>query len=113
MPNTTPDFYIKAGGANLQFVGASEEVHVHFDFDVPDEDCLAFIAALRADFGRVSQDKGRFAGTLEKWNIFPNQFLTIASRCGGALPACPSVAPCCPMTGQRCRHRQSPRAASH
>lgn len=75
------DFYIKAGGANLQFVGASEEVHVHFDFDISDKDCRAFIACLRADFGRVGQEKGRFAGRLEKWNIFPNQFLAIASRC--------------------------------
>jgi len=75
------DFYLKAGGGNLKFVGASEEVHVHFDFDVSDKDCRTFIAALRADFGRVGQEKGRFAGKLEKWNIFPNQFLAIASRC--------------------------------
>lgn len=75
------DFYLKAGGANLQFVGATEEVHVHFDFAVSDKDCRAFIAALRTDFARVGQEKGRFAGTLEKWNIFPNQFLAIASRC--------------------------------
>lgn len=75
------DFYLKAGGANLQFVGATEEVHVHFDFEVSDKDCRAFIAALRTDFARVGQEKGRFAGTLEKWNIFPNQFLAIASRC--------------------------------
>ena len=75
------DYYLKAGAANLKFVGASEEVHVHFDFNVTDEQCLAFIAALRADFGRVGQDKGRFAASLEKWNVFPNQFLAIANRC--------------------------------
>src|SRR3546814_9993860 len=36
---------------------------------------------MRADFGRVSQEKGRFASSLEKWNIFPNQYLAIANRC--------------------------------
>jgi len=36
---------------------------------------------LRTDFGRVGQYKGRFAASLEKWNVFPNQFLAIANRC--------------------------------
>jgi hypothetical protein len=75
------DYYLKAGGANLQFVGASEEVHVHFDINVTDEQCVSFIKALRTDFGRVGQYKGRFAASLEKWNVFPNQFLAIANRC--------------------------------
>lgn len=75
------DYYLKAGEATLQFVGATEEVHVWFEGKFTDADCLTFIAKLRADFGRVSQEKGRFASSLEKWSIFPNQYLAIANRC--------------------------------
>jgi hypothetical protein len=75
------DYYLKAGDQDLKFVGASEEVHVWFDVDVSDKECVEFIAALRRDFGRVGKEKGRFAAGLEKWSIFPNQYLSIASRC--------------------------------
>lgn len=75
------DYYLKAGAANLLFVGATEEVHVHFDVDLADAQCVEFITGLRADFGRVAKGKGRVAGSLEKWSIFPNQYLSIASRC--------------------------------
>lgn len=75
------DYYLKAGKRNLRFVGATEEVHVWFDRALDDGQCLQFIANMRADFGRVGRDKGRFAATLERWNIFPNQYLAIANRC--------------------------------
>lgn len=75
------DYYLKAGDRTLSFTGATEEVHVWFDGRVSDARCLEFIAALRRDFGRVARDKGKFASGLEKWSIFPNQYLAIASRC--------------------------------
>lgn len=75
------DYHLKAGEKELLFVGASEEVHVWFDDDSSDVDCLRFIENLRADFGRVGQVKGRFASTLEKWSIFPNQYLALSQRC--------------------------------
>lgn len=75
------DYYLKAGDATLQFVGATEEVHVWFEGRFSDADCRTFIANMRADFGRVAEEKGRFASSLEKWNIFPNQYLAIANRC--------------------------------
>jgi hypothetical protein len=75
------DYYLKAENQNLRFVGATEEVHVSFDRALSDTDCLKFIENMRADFGRVGKDKGRFAASLEKWYIFPNQYLAIANRC--------------------------------
>jgi hypothetical protein len=75
------DYYLMAGGKKLMFLGASEEVHVWFDGKVSDMQCLNFIAALRRDFGRFGKEKGRFASSLEKWSIFPNQFQAVASRC--------------------------------
>lgn len=75
------DYFLKAGEKDLMFVGASEEVHVWFDGKLSDAKCLAFIAKLKHDFARVAREKGRFASSLEKWSIFPNQFQAIASRC--------------------------------
>lgn len=75
------DWYLKEGNHDLKFIGATQEVHVHFGRGVTDAGCRRFIAALKADFARVAGDKGRFAGTLEKWHIFPNRFLTLANRC--------------------------------
>lgn len=75
------DYYLKAGKQNLRFIGATEEVHVVFDRTLSDPDCLKFIKNMRADFGRIGKDKGRFAASLEKWHIFPNQYLAIANRC--------------------------------
>lgn len=75
------DWNLKAGDHDLIFVGATQEVHVNFGRAVTDPGCQSFIAALKADFARVAGDKGRFAGTLEKWRIFPNRFLTLANRC--------------------------------
>jgi len=75
------DYNLLAGKKELTFIGATEEVHVWFDAHMKDEDCLRFINGLKADFARVGADKGRFASTLERWSIFPNQYLTIANRC--------------------------------
>jgi hypothetical protein len=48
---------------------------------------------LKADFGRVSAEKGRFARTLEKWTIFPNQYLAIANRCAELYDTIESALP--------------------
>lgn len=75
------DYHIRAGNSDLMLVGATEEVHVWFDEQLDDAACWQFINALKADFARIAREKGRFAGTLEKWSIFPNQYLSIANRC--------------------------------
>jgi hypothetical protein len=76
------DWNLKAGLHDLSFIGATQEVHVKFGRSMSDAACRRFISALKADFARVATEKGRFAGTLEKWRIFPNRFLTLANRCG-------------------------------
>lgn len=75
------DWNLKAGDHDLIFIGATQEVHVKFGQAVTDAGCRRFVAALKADFARVAEAKGRFAGTLEKWRIFPNRYLTLANRC--------------------------------
>jgi hypothetical protein len=87
------DYNLRAGKKELIFIGASEEVHVWFDDDISDADCLRFIENLKADFGRVSAEKGRFARTLERWTIFPNQYLAIANRCGELYETIESALP--------------------
>src|SRR3546814_15437523 len=59
------DYYLKAGDAILQFIGATEEVHVWFEGRFSDADCLTFIANMRADFGRVSQRSSERRGGKE------------------------------------------------
>jgi hypothetical protein len=75
------DWNLKAGAHDLIFIGATQEVHVKFGRSLSDAGCRRFITALKNDFARVAVDKGRFGGTLEKWPIFPNRFLTLANRC--------------------------------
>ncbi len=75
------DYAIVAGDHRLTFVGATQEVHVWTDQTLSDAQWLRFIEVLRQDFGRVAHDKGRVAGNLEKWHIFPNRFLAIANHC--------------------------------
>lgn len=87
------DYHLKAGTMDLLFVGATEEVHVWFDAEFNDAHCIQFINNLRADFGRVSREKGQFASTLEKWNVFPNQYLAIANRCAELYETITSALP--------------------
>jgi len=75
------DYYLKAAGKSLTFTGAAQEVHVWFNDNLSDAECLKFIENLKVDFRRVGRSKREFAATLEKWNIFPNQYLSIAERC--------------------------------
>ncbi|AZS19195.1 hypothetical protein [Caulobacter sp. FWC26] len=75
------DYLLYAGDQLLTFTGATREVHVSVERRLDDAEWLAFIRRLRTDFGRVGQDKGRVAGELEKWSVFPNRFLAIANRC--------------------------------
>jgi hypothetical protein len=75
------DYNIKAGTKDLIVTGATQEVHVWFQDDLSDPKFLKFILSLKADFARVGKEKSKFAATLEKWDIFPNQYLSIANRC--------------------------------
>lgn len=75
------DYWLKAGDRDLKFTGLSEEVHIAVDQPFSDAQWIRLIRALKTDFGRFSKEKGKFAKSLEKWSIFPNQFLTIANRC--------------------------------
>lgn len=75
------DYWLKAGDRDLKFTGLSEEVHIAVDRPFSDAQWIRLIRAIKSDFARSSKEKGRFARSLEKWSIFPNQYLTIANRC--------------------------------
>lgn len=88
------DYNLKAGDRDLSFTGATQEVHVWVDEELTDAQWLEFIAKLKKDFGRVGKQKSQILSALEKWTIFPNQYLSIANRCADlhhdlstALPA--------------------------
>lgn len=76
------DYCIKVGNHNLLITGATEEIHILVDEGFSDIEWLRFIKAMKGDFSRISKEKGKFAGSLEKWTVFPNQFHVIAEQCG-------------------------------
>lgn len=88
------DYNLKASDRNLIFTGATQEVHVWVEDELTDAQWLEFICNIKKDFGRVGKEKQAVLSALEKWAIFPNQYLSIANRCADlyhelttALPA--------------------------
>lgn len=75
------DYYVKAGSQTVTFTGATQEVHVWLEEELTDDQWLDFIENLKKDFGRVGKEKSAILSSLEKWSIFPNQYLSIANRC--------------------------------
>lgn len=75
------DYTLKVGEKTIIFTGATQEVHVLVEDELSDAQWLEFITAMKADFGRVGKEKKTVLNGLEKWSIFPNQYLSIANRC--------------------------------
>ncbi|MEO6217041.1 MAG: hypothetical protein ABIO86_13510 [Sphingomonas sp.] len=75
------DYNLKVGDKSLYFVGATQETHIWVDEHFTDRQWIEFLEAIKADFARVGKEKSAFVKTLEKWFIFPNQFLSTADEC--------------------------------
>lgn len=75
------DYTLRVGDKAIIFTGAAQEVHVLVEDELSDAQWLQFITAMKADFGRVGKEKKTVLNGLEKWSIFPNQYLSIANRC--------------------------------
>jgi hypothetical protein len=46
-----------------------------------DADWRLLISAIKTDFGRVGKEKAKVFKSLEKWVIFPNKFVDVATAC--------------------------------
>lgn len=79
------DYYLMAGDRRLFFIGATQEVHIWTQDALLDKEWIQLINALKADYARAGKAKSQVTGTLEKWHVFPNQFLSIANQCGKAF----------------------------
>lgn len=75
------DYNIKAGSENVYILGTDREVHVLLSERLRPADWPRFAAVLKADFGRLGQDKSRVLRSLEKWMIFPNKYAALAEVC--------------------------------
>jgi len=81
------DYVIKAGVYDLTIIGANREVHIWTQVDLKDSEWWHFINSLRADFARLSDAKGRAAGTLEKWGMFTNKYALVADQAAESYDA--------------------------
>jgi len=75
------DFNLKAAGEDVYVCGTRREVHFMLSEKLTDADWRDFILEVKSDFGRVAEEKGGVLNSLEKWVIFPNKFVEIATVC--------------------------------
>jgi len=75
------DFNLKAGEEDVYICGTSREIHFLVSAKMSDADWHDLISAVKRDFGRVGKEKGLVLKSLEKWVVFPNKFVEIATVC--------------------------------
>jgi hypothetical protein len=75
------DFNLKAGEEDVYICGTSRETHFFVSAKMSDTDWRDLISAVKSDFGRVGKEKGLVLKSLEKWVVFPNKFVEIATVC--------------------------------
>jgi hypothetical protein len=75
------DFQIKAGEEDVYICGHLREVHLLLSEKLSDAQWKQLIDAIKSDYRRVAADKSAFTRSLEKYLIFQNKFVSIASLC--------------------------------
>jgi hypothetical protein len=75
------DYNLKAGNADIHISGMSRETHIMTSEGLSDEQWRDLIINIKADFARVGKDKSTVLKSLERWAVFQNKFVEIASAC--------------------------------
>lgn len=75
------DYNLKAGDEDVYICGMSREIHIRLSGYLTDENWRDLILKIRNDYKRLGQEKQEIQSSLEKWAIFPNKFVEIASIC--------------------------------
>lgn len=75
------DFNLKAGDEDVYICSTSREIHFTLSAKMTDENWHDLILEIKRDFGRVAREKSAVLGSLEKWLIFPNKFVDVATVC--------------------------------
>jgi hypothetical protein len=77
------DFNLKAGDEDVYICGTSRETHFILSAKMTDDDWRDLILSVKQDFERVGTEKSAVLKSLEKWVIFPNKFVEVATICAG------------------------------
>jgi hypothetical protein len=75
------DFNLKAGDVDLHFAGTSRDIHVIVSEALTDEHWKALILAIKEDYRRVGKRKSDVQRGLEKYVVFQNKYVSLASLC--------------------------------
>jgi hypothetical protein len=75
------DFNLKAGDEDVYISGMSREIHILISVDMIDADWRDLILGVKADYQRVANERNTVFKSLERWVLFPNKYMEIASVC--------------------------------
>lgn len=75
------DFNLRAGDEDVYIAGLTREIHILISVDMTDEDWRDLILGIKADYQRIASEKSAILKSLEKWILFPNKYVEIASIC--------------------------------
>ena len=75
------DFNLKAGDEDVHISGTSREIHFALSPRMTDSNWQTLIRAIKRDYERVGEEKSAVLKSLEKWVVFPNKFVEIATVC--------------------------------
>lgn len=75
------DFNLKAANEDVYICGTYREVHFMLSEELNDENWRDLVLAIKSDYARVGKQKSAVLNSLEKWAIFPNKFVEIATVC--------------------------------
>jgi hypothetical protein len=90
------DFNLKATNEDVYICGTYREVHFMLSEELNDEDWRDLALTIKSDYARVGKEKSAVLNSLEKWAIFPNKFVEIATVCADLhadIADCRTLAP--------------------
>ena len=75
------DYNLKVDGEDIHISGTYREIHFRLSESLSDQDWPVLFQKIKADFGRVGQEKTAVLRSLEKWVIFPNKYIAVSNVC--------------------------------
>ena len=76
------EYHLKSGDVDIHISEADQSLHfVVSEEPFTDEDWRDLILNIKADFRRVARGKSDVLRNLEKWVVFPNKYVHVASVC--------------------------------
>ena len=75
------DYNLKVDSEDVYISGTYREIHFMLSENLADGDWPVLIQKIKADFGRVGQEKTAILRSLEKWLIFPNKYIAVSNVC--------------------------------